>query len=286
MTNSYCTTFKIIHNTNYLFDSEVFLEPHYLRFRPRPTPCIDVVDFNMTILPKPQGHKIIRDEEHNVVDFCWFEGMTKKLSINTVSVLKVKPYNPFDFILYPENINTLPFQYNKLQEKLLFSALEVHPISQELIDYGTNLQKGSDHNTIQYVSLLTKQLHDDFIVEYREDGSPLSPDKTFKLKRGSCRDLSWMQIHLLRQQGIAARFVSGYYYFDMEKPQFELHAWVQVFLPGTGWLGLDPSHGILTGNNHFPIASSAYFEHTMPVSGGIRGSATSKLITQLLIEKI
>jgi transglutaminase-like putative cysteine protease len=95
-----------------------------------------------------------------------------------------------------------------------------------------------------------------------------------------------MQINLLRQQGIAAQFVSGYYYFEMEEPSYELHAWVEVFIPGIGWLGLDPSHGILTGNTHFPIVSSAHSENTMPVSGGIRGSATSTLVTELSIEKI
>jgi transglutaminase-like putative cysteine protease len=116
---------------------------------------------------------------------------------------------------------------------------------------------------------LTKQLHDDFKVEYREEGAPLRPDDTFNLKKGSCRDLSWMQINLLRQLGIAARFVSGYYYFDMA---YELRVGGR-FIPGIGWLGLDP-HGIFTGNTHFPIASSAHFENTMPVSGGIRGSAT------------
>jgi transglutaminase-like putative cysteine protease len=62
-----------------------------------------------------------------------------------------------------------------------------------------------------------------------------------------------MQINLLRQLGIAARFVSGYYYFDMDEPAYELHAWVDVFIPGIGWLGLDPSHGILTGNTHFQL---------------------------------
>jgi transglutaminase-like putative cysteine protease len=95
-----------------------------------------------------------------------------------------------------------------------------------------------------------------------------------------------MQINLVRQLGIAARFVSGYYYFDMDTPNYELHAWIEVFLPGIGWLGLDPSHGIFTGNTHFPLASSAHYENTMPVSGGIRGSASSKLITQLAIEKL
>jgi len=277
--------FKIIHQTDYEFSSEVFLEPHYLRFRPRATSFIEVIDFSINITPEPQGHKITRTEEDNILDFCWFEGMTEKLSITTMNILEVKPYNPFNFILFPNNFNTLPFQYTELQKKLLYAALQGWEISEELFKYGTQIQEECDFNTIRYLTTLTKKLHDDFIVEYRESGAPLSPDETFKRKRGSCRDLSWMQIHLMRQQGIAARFVSGYFYFEMDTPEFELHAWVQVFLPGSGWLGLDPSHGILTGNTHFPIASSAYYEHTMPVSGDIRGSATSKLSTQLSIEK-
>ena len=228
----------------------------------------------------------MQDEENNVVDFCWFEGMTKKFTITSKSILETKTYNPFDFIIYPQRYNELPFQYDELQKKLLFSTLISQPISKGLIDYGAKVLKASNFNTVQFLTNLTKKLHEDFSVEFREDGSPLQPDKTFKLKKGSCRDLTWLQINILRQLGIAARFVSGYYYFDMDEPEFELHAWVDVFLPGTGWLGLDPSHGILTGDTHFPIASSAHFENTMPVSGGIRGSAKSKLITQLSIEKI
>ncbi|MEZ7505505.1 transglutaminase N-terminal domain-containing protein [Flavobacterium sp. Arc2] len=277
--------FKITHNTVYLFNSEVFLEPHYLRFRPRETTYVDVTDYSITILPEPTGHRVVQDEENNVVDFCWFEGMTNQLTITSTTILETKDFNPFDFLIYPLHFNQLPLQYDELQKKLLFSTLEGQLISQELLDYGTAILKESNFNTISFLTNLTKQLHDDFSVEYREVGSPLKPDETFTIKRGSCRDLSWMQINLLRQFGIAARFVSGYYYFDMIHPAYELHAWVEVFLPGIGWLGLDPSHGILTGNTHFPIASSAHFENTMPVSGGIRGSATSKLETQLSIEK-
>jgi transglutaminase-like putative cysteine protease len=277
--------FNITHNTVYLFDSEVFLEPHYLRFRPKQTPYLDVTDFSITILSEPAGHKVIQDEENNILDFCWFEGMTTKLTITATSILETKTYNPFDFLIYPVHYNQLPLQYDELQKKLLFAALEGQLISQLLLDYGTSILKASNFNTIPFLTNLTKQLHDDFKVEYREEGAPLRPDDTFNLKKGSCRDLSWMQINLLRQLGIAARFVSGYYYFDMDEPAYELHAWVDVFIPGIGWLGLDPSHGILTGNTHFPIASSAHFENTMPVSGGIRGSATSKLLTQLSIEK-
>lgn len=278
--------FKITHTTHYSFNSEVFLEPHYLRFRPKQNAYVDLVDFSINILTEPAGHKVIQDEENNVVDFCWFEGMTNQLSIISKSVLETKEYNPFDFLIFPQHFNQLPLQYDALQQKLLFAALEGQLISQSLLDYGTVILKASSYHTIEFLTNLTTQLHDDFSVEYREVGPPLNPDETFTLRRGSCRDLSWMQINLVRQLGIAARFVSGYYYFDMDTPNYELHAWIEVFLPGIGWLGLDPSHGIFTGNTHFPLASSAHYENTMPVSGGIRGSASSKLITQLAIEKL
>jgi transglutaminase-like putative cysteine protease len=108
-----------------------------------------------------------------------------------------------------------------------------------LLDYGTSILKASNFNTIPFLTNLTKQLHDDFKVEYREEGAPLRPDDTFNLKKGS--NLSWMQINLLRQLGIAARFVSGYYYFDMDEPAYELHAWVVLYRELVGWFR--SSHG-------------------------------------------
>lgn len=277
--------FKIIHETTYLFSDEVFLEPHYLRFRPKRTPFIDVTHFSIALKSEPVGHSVIEDEEHNVVDFCWFEKLTNSFTIHVESSLQTKEYNPFNFIIHPDSFNTIPFTYSDHQYQILYAALQKQELAQELVDYANGILDTSHFKTIAFVSNLTTQIHKDFTVEYREDGPPLSPDNTFAIKKGSCRDLSWMQINLLRSYGIAARFVSGYFYFDMEKPIYELHAWIEVFIPGTGWLGFDPSHGILTGNTHFSVASSAIPENTMPVSGGIRGSATSKLITNLTIEK-
>jgi transglutaminase-like putative cysteine protease len=95
-----------------------------------------------------------------------------------------------------------------------------------------------------------------------------------------------MQIQLLRHLGIAARFVSGYYFIGSENPSHDLHAWVEVYLPGAGWIGFDPSHGSAAGANHIPICSSAYFQNTMPVIGSFRGGASSKMEVLVSIEKI
>lgn len=278
--------FKIIHQTDYVFDSVVKLEPHYLRFRPRRSTSVNILDFSISVASKPAGHRRIRDEENNIIDFFWFEGITEQLSITSTTILETTPFNPFNFILYPKEFNQLPFEYAEPRKRLLNATLQKKPISDELLDYGNALLKKSDFNTITYLTALTSKICNDFKVLPREVGQPFSPERTFKHKKGSCRDLTWMQIILLRQQGIASRFVSGYYYCEMDNPNYELHAWLEVFLPGAGWIGLDPSYGILTCETHFPIASSANPLNTMPVSGGIRGSASSKLKTELSIEKI
>lgn len=279
--------YRIVHNTNYAFSQAVFLEPHYLRFRPQRTPFQQLAHFELQVSPASSGHRQQRDAENNLVDSCWFAGVHDNFRIRAESIVEVTEHNPFDFILYPEAALTLPLFYTKEETAVLQAALTATPIGAGLRNYGQQLLADTAASTTTFLSRLNEQLHTDFTAIYRETGTPWSADHTFRQKEGSCRDLSWMMIQLLRHLGLAARFVSGYnYLLTDEDPSFELHAWVEVFLPGAGWVGYDPTHGLAAGSAHIPVAASAKYENTMPVSGNIRGDASSVLTTDLLIEVI
>jgi transglutaminase-like putative cysteine protease len=278
--------YKIIHKSIYKFDNQVFIEPHYLRFKPQTSPNIQLEYFDIQIQPNPAGLSEIIDTEGNIIHLSWFDGLHNSLTVKTESILKISTYNPFNFIVYPNQFNKLPFQYSDIQDAILIPALNALPIAKSLVEYGETVQRSSNYDTVEFLTTLTNKIHADFSLIYRHEGSPFHPDKTFEIKQGSCRDIAWMQIQLLRHLGIASRFVSGYYYVPLEKPDYELHAWLEVFIPSAGWIGFDPSHGIIVGNNHIPLASSSYSENTMPITGSIRGNASSKLTTTLVIDPL
>lgn len=275
---------EIIHETEYGYQSEVYFEPHYFRLKPRETPYAELKSFALEVYPKATGISQQTDAENNTIHFSWFEGTHSKLSIRATSILIIKPYNPFNFLLHPSSHNQLPFTYAEPLRKLLDPYLEKITFGASLKEYGDVLLSSVNGNTLSFLSELTMRIHNDFALEIREVGEPYLPDETFELKKGSCRDFAWMQIQLLRHLGIAARFVSGYFYVEVDNPKYELHGWTEVFLPGAGWIGYDPSNGIRTSNMYFPVSSSASYLNTMPVSGSVRGKATSILTTNLEIK--
>lgn len=279
-------TFSIIHTTEYTYDQKVFLEPHYIRFKPKATAYISVAHFDIHITPTPAGLSEQIDVEHNHNLFCWFDGAHDQLKIVARSKVITSAFNPFNFLIHPYEYTALPFTYDPQTSALLQPCLQTDTPSQAIQAFLEALLNETEYHTVNFLVALTRQIHHDFVVESRETGTPHEPELTFSQRKGSCRDLAWMQIHFLRHLGIAARFVSGYLYLDTLTPEFELHAWLEVYIPGAGWVGFDPSHGIITDNHHIPVASSAYFSHTMPVSGSFRGSAQQALHHELSISPI
>ena len=280
------TKLKIVHQTFYEFNYEVLIEPHYLRFKPRVTPYNKLERADIKIFPTPVGMSEQSDTENNLVHFCWFDGMHKQLTVQMESVVALRENNPFEFMLFPDTCIELPLDYSCQLKDTLYAALVSTKIDPALVDYGNEILQRSAYNTLNFISNLTNQIHNDFIFEYRQQGEPFDANITFSLKRGSCRDLAWMQIILLRHLGIAARFVSGYYFVGSDNANHELHGWVEVYLPGAGWIGFDPSNGMVAGSSHIPICSSAYYQNTMPITGSFRGGVGSTMVTSLSIEKI
>lgn len=274
---------EISHITEYSYRGEVFFEPHYLRFKPKATPHLAINDFSLQIEPKPSGLSEHIDSENNHNLLCWFDGMHNQLKIISNAKIEVNEFNPFNYLIHPPEYLNIPFEYDKRTKQLLEASLSVQGISESISVYIKEILKKSNNQSINALIQLTQEIHKDFKLKSRETGKPHHPDFTFKQKEGSCRDLAWMQIQMLRQLGVASRFVSGYNYVDAEKPEFELHAWVEVFMPGAGWIGLDPAHGIVTNEYHIPVASSAFYHNTMPVSGSIRGKHKSTLKNELKI---
>lgn len=273
----------IVHESEYRYDADVFLEPHYLRFRPQATAYCRAESFALDIDPAPVSLRESLDEEGNVISLAWFEGLSPKLTIRAESVCVTEEYNPLGFIFFPPGFSELPPAYGETRVTALGYNLRHLPMTEALDGFALQAEHAAGGSTLPYLLGLTRAIHGHCTVVYREVGPPLPPGETFAGGQGSCRDLSWMMIAILRQRGFAARFVSGYFYFAMDTPSYELHAWVEAFVPGSGWFGLDPSHGIATGHAHVPLARSADHASTMPVSGSVRGTASSTLRTDLSI---
>lgn len=275
--------FEINHITEYSYSEEVFFEPHYFRFKPKSTAHSSVAKYSIEIEPKPAGFSELVDSENNNLLHCWFNDTHKKLKVTVKTQLEFKEFNPLDFLVYPSEYLQIPFNYDEQTKQLLQPYLNTASLPLKMTQFLSDILLKTDAQTLTFLNELNRSIHNNFKSEIRELGDPYKPEFTFEHKLGSCRDLSWMLIHMLRHVGIACRFVSGYFYLIAEKPEFELHAWVEVYLPGAGWIGYDPTHGLVTGCYHIPLAASAFFNNTMPVSGAIRGSATSELKTTLKI---
>jgi transglutaminase-like putative cysteine protease len=139
--------------------------------------------------------------------------------------------------------------------------------------------------TLRFLSLLTEQIYRDWDIDIREEGDPYPPEETFQTRRGACRDVAVMFVECCRLQGIAARFVSGYQEGDQDAAERFMHAWAEVYVPGGGWRGYDPTHGLAVADRHIAVAAAADARFAAPIEGAVRGTgATSRIEAEIKIE--
>jgi transglutaminase-like putative cysteine protease len=267
---------QIRHRTIYRFERPVFLESHVIRLRPRVDASIWPVALQLDIDPAPAIRAENLDPEGNVVTQAWFEGLTDHLSIDVRSTVDTMVTDPFHFLLESSD-GRLPFVYDaSLADRLLAYLGGPLPESVQELAGAAATDAGEDQG--RFPMALAARIHRDFKVEYRESGHPRRPDETAVLGTGACRDLACLFMACCRSVGLASRFVSGYAHVD-GNTDAELHAWAEVYMPGGGWRGYDPTLGLVVSDLHVPVAAAARPEDAAPVSGTYRGDASSKLET-------
>ncbi len=270
--------FEIKHHTTYQYEEQVFPEPHHLYFRPSDRNHIKVQSFALTVNPTYSGLVQRLDAENNAFFQCWFNDTIQCLDIMVDMVVETWETNPFYFLIEDS--------YKRDHLPALQIYLTRQPLSDQQTSWVSQIKDLSGDNLVTFLTYITKEIQAGWkhIVNYSD--KVISPKVCFENKEGSCRDLAWMLIQLLRNSEIPARFVSGYAFNPDLRVDHELHAWVEAWLPGAGWIGLDPSAGILTNSNYIPVSSSYIPENTLPVQGNFRGTSKAELTFEVSIKQI
>ena len=277
---------KISHHLIYTYNNAVLLDPQLLYIYPRSLPHQQLIDYRLTISPSPSNVAVNLDSEGNVQQFVFFpNNEVRTLEVNVEMVLHSDDFNALNFILFPFDTKQFPFLYDHRINKYLVPYLARTDITAKVEQFARKIAADVNWETVPFLIQLAEYISNDFTYEQRETGDAYSPDEILKYRVGSCRDYSRLYISTCRSLGIAARFVSGYLFGNLLQDH-ELHAWAEVYLPGAGWRGFDPTIGAAISGNHVSVAASADFNSIAPVMGSFRGNATSKLITEVDIQQI
>ncbi len=264
--------FRISHQLRYLYSARVFLDPHILRLHPRHDASQEIRNYSMTVTPQPLGISDFLDAEGNIATCTWFEEMTDSLTISISFEARTSIDTPFDYLVTDSAFLQLPVRYEDNDTVALAPFLNPISLGREAEAYVKTIVLQAKGSTLDFLFLFNTALYENFSVEIRDHGSPWTPDVTFKKKSGACRDLAVLFIAACRSVGLAARFVSGYQEGDPDMSLRHLHAWIEVYIPGGGWRGYDPTHGLVVADRHVVLASSCHSMDAAPVTGTFRGT--------------
>ena len=267
------------HVTHYQYDRLVKLGPQVIRLRPAPHSRTKVLSYSQRIEPANHFINWQQDPFANYQARLVFPEPTTEFKVTIDLVVEMAVHNPFDFFLEPR-AEEYPFTYEASQTQELAPYLATAPLTDELKAYlaQVDLKK---RRTIDFLVDVNQMLQRDISYTIRMEPGVQTPEQTLKLKSGSCRDTGWLLVQMLRHLGLAARFVSGYLIqlapdvksidgpSGPEKDFTDLHAWCEVFLPGAGWIGLDPTSGLLAGEGHIPLACTPQPSSAAPVEGAM-----------------
>ena len=283
------------HRSHYTYDRPVGQSPHLVRLRPAPHCRTPILSYALNILPKKHFINWQQDPFSNYVARLVFPDKTAELLVEVDLVAEMTVFNPFDFFLEP-SAEKFPFQYEPPLLKELAPFLEVGAPAPRTTEYLKSVDR-TPVRSIDFFVNLNRRLSQEIKYVIRMEAGVQSPEDTLRLRSGSCRDTGWLLVHLFRHLGMAARFVSGYLIqlkadvkaldgpSGTEIDFTDLHAWCEVFLPGAGWIGLDPTSGLLAGEGHIPLACTPEPSSAAPISGAV-DTCESKFIHEMRITRV
>ncbi len=282
--------FVIHHLTRYTYSRAVFLEPHLVRLRPRCDAFQKLLQYELRSDPEPVGISAGIDAEGSPFEQLWLEDLTTdQLEIRTSSFVETFKTNPYDYLLILAS-QRLPLQLDEMTRLVLAPCLEVGSQGAEedwgaLERLGQDLIRKAEEGTLGFLDELNSALFHRIRRVVRKEPGIQEASQTLREGSGACRDMAVLFVEVCRLSGIPARFVSGYRQSDAEHDEPELHAWAEVFIPGAGWRGYDPTLGLAVQDRHVALAASAQPLLTAPVIGAYRGTrVTSTLETEVRIE--
>ncbi len=267
--------FTVAHVTTYHYDHPVSLEPHVIRLRPRCGGGQSVLSFALTVDPGPAGMAEFLDPDGNVASQAWFSGLNHELRIATSFEVEAVRTNPYDFLLPPEPELRLPLKYPESLHSMLhpYRIPEAGPAA----EFSAGIVKEAAGGAMPFLEIATSRIFGEFRHEQRIEGAPQSATDTIASGEGSCRDFAVLLCAVCRNAGLAARFVSGYEQASAVEHQPHMHAWTEVYVPGGGWRGYDPSRGLAVSNGHVAVAAAAEPGDAAPVLGTFRGPAQQSM---------
>src|SRR5688500_1252648 len=268
------------HQTSYRFDRRVNLGPHEIRLRPAPHARTPVLGYSLSISPEKHFINWQQDPYGNWLARIVFPEPSEQLEIVVDLTADLTVINPFDFFVEPY-AEQFPFSYAPPLAKELIPFLETQPAGPRLREWLDAFRRtlSPGESTVQMLVRLNHQLQQQIRYLVRMEPGVQTTEETLASASGSCRDSGWLLVQIARHLGLAARFASGYLIqlvadvkaldgpSGTDRDFTDLHAWAEIYLPGAGWIGLDPTSGLLAGEGHIPLACTADPGSAAPVIG-------------------